>query len=182
MRRLKASRKGVLVLRGSVEDLLDHVARRGSWYGGGSVAALAAAMACALLEKLILKAGALKKLKRLRKECLALVEKDAVSFARAIHGMRLGRRAVFVSRLKAATEVPYRVLHNAYAIKAMGKAYQKTIKPQFQSDVRCALVLAQASADSAETFIETNLAWLKERSYTAGMHKRIIRAKRSHAG
>ncbi len=169
------------MLRGSVEDLLDQVARRGSWYGGGSVAALAAATAFALLEKLSLKASTLKKLKRLRKECLALVDKDAVSFARAINGMRLGRRSVFVSRLKVATEVPYRVLSNAYTIKAVGKVYQKTIKPQFQSDVRCALTLAQAAADSAETFIETNCAWLKEHAYTTGMHKRVHRAKRSHA-
>ena len=170
------------MLRGSVDELLDEIARRGTWYGGGSVAALAAAMACALLEKLILKAAALKKLKRLRKECLALVEKDAASFAHAIGGMRLGRRAVFVSRLKAATEVPYRVLVAAYTAKSLGTAQRKLIRPQFQSDVRCALNLAQAAADCAELFIDANCAWLKDRAYAEGMRKRIRLVKQSHAG
>ncbi len=164
-------------MHGSVEDFLEQVARRGSWYGGGSVAALSAACASALLEKLVTQKSAAKKLRRLREDCFDLIEKDATSFAQAIGSMRLGQRAVFVSRLKAATEVPYRVLVNAYRVKAMAKAYQKTIKPQFQSDVRCALSLAQAAADAAQAFIETNLAWLKVQPYTNDMHKRIRRAK-----
>ena len=90
--------------------------------------------------------------------------------------MRLGRRAVFVRKLKAATEVPYQVLAIACLIRATGKAYQRTIKPRFQSDVRCALALAQAAIESAEHFIKTNLSWLQEPAYAAGMRKRIRRA------
>ena len=73
-----------LQLYGSLEQFLEQVARRGSWVGGGSVAALSAALAAAVLEKLVVQPSAGRRLKTIRRQCLALVSQDAERFAKAI--------------------------------------------------------------------------------------------------
>jgi len=144
------------------------------------VAALTAAAAAALLQKLIIRPQAIRQLEAVRRECLALIERDAATFSEAIAALRISRRAPFARALKQATEVPWRVFANAQIVRAMGRREQRAIKPQFQSDVRCALALAQAAAASAQTLIRTNLAWLKDRAYAARMRQRLRRALRPH--
>ena len=165
---------------GSLEQFLEQVARRGSWVGGGSVAALGAALSAALLEKLVVRPAAARRLRALRRECVALIERDATTFARVINATRSSNRRAFARSLKIATEAPYRVFANAHLVRAMGRVEQRAIKPQFQSDVRCALALASAAATSAETLVRTNLAWLKDRAYAAAMRKRLRQAIRAH--
>jgi len=139
-------------------------------------------MSAALLEKLITRPAAAKRLQAVRRECVQLIDRDAVTFSCAIAATRTGRRAEFARALKTATEVPYRVFANAQIIRTMGRAEQRAIKPRFQSDVRCALALAEAAARSAETLIRTNLAWLKDRAYAARMARRLRRAMHPHVG
>lgn len=168
-------------MQGSVQQFLEQVARRGSWLGGGSAAALAAALSAALLEKLVVRQDAARRLRAVRRECGALIDRDAVTFSRAIAATRTGQRAGFAQALKTATEVPYRVFANAHTVGAIGRAEQRAIKRQFQSDVRCAIALADAAATSARTLVDTNLAWLKDRPYAASMRKRLRLAMRPHA-
>ena len=165
---------------GSLEQFLDQLARRGSWVGGGSVAALSAALAAALLEKLIHKPQTVRRLREARQECVALIRRDAETFARVVQATRTKNRPAFARSLKAATDVPCRVFERAQAVQAACRAAQREVKPQFQSDLRCAMALALAAAESARTLIQTNLAWLNDQAYTRAIRRRLQTASQRH--
>jgi len=168
-------------LRGSVEQFLEQVARRGSWVGGGSVAALSVALAAALLEKLMADRRGARRIRRARHSCVRLIERDAAMFARVIEATRTGGAGRFQRALQAATEVPCRVFEHAQAIQAACRRAQRAVKPRFQSDLRCAMALALAGAESARTLILTNLAWLNSGAYSKRIRTRLRAAARRHA-
>jgi len=165
-------------LRGSVEQFLEDVAHRGSWFGGGSVAALAAALSASLLRKLTTRPAMARKLQRIQRGCSRLVERDAAMFARVIQATRTHNRAAFERSLKTATEVPYQVFAYAHDIQAACRVERRAIKPQFQSDLVCVMALSQAAAASARALIRTNLAWLRNSAYSARMTRRLRSASR----
>ena len=163
----------------TVEQFLEQVARRGSWVGGGSVAALAAALSAALLEKLVHRAALITRLRRIRRECTALIQRDAKMFARVIQATRHKNRQRFSRALKTATEVPCRVFEDALTVQRACRDAQRSVKPQFQSDLRCAMAVALAAAESARTLVLTNLAWLNDRAYTKRIRRRLQSASRT---
>ena len=165
-----------LQLYGSLEQFLEQVARRGSWVGGGSVAALCAALAAALLEKLVIQPPAVRRLRVIRRQCLALVPQDAERFAKAIQATRRKDRGAFARALKRATDVPCRVFRHAQTIEAACRAAQRSVKPQFQSDLRCAMAVAMAAGESARALIRTNLAWLNDPAYAKRIQQQLQHA------
>lgn len=167
-------------MRASLEQFLESVARRGSWVGGGSAAALSGALSAALLEKLLLQPSSVKRLRTIRRECLRLIDEDALTFARVIEATRAKRADAFANALKRATDVPCRVAEHAAAVQASCRAARRLIKPRFQSDLRCAQALARAAEQSAWALIQTNLAWLKDRSYSRSVRRRLARSRRAH--
>ena len=164
-------------MHGSLEQFLDQVARRGSWSGGGSVAALSAALAAALLEKLIHDPRAARRLRRIRQECVRLIRRDAETFARVIRATQRKHRQAFVRSLKAANEVPCRVFEHAQAVQSACRVAQRSVKPRFQSDLRCAMAVALAAGESARTLIYTNLAWLGDRAYAKRIRRRLANVR-----
>ena len=167
-------------MRGSITQFLSQLARRGSWMGGGSATALSAAVAAALLQKLVQNRRTSRRLEDIRQECVELVEADAAVFARVIRATRSRRPEVFRRSLKQAIEIPYRVFVHAHTLQAMCRSAQRRIRPQFQSDLRCAQALAHAAAVAARGFMATNLAWLRDPDYTMTMRRRLRAATRSH--
>lgn len=165
-------------LQNSVTPFLDEVARRGSWTGGGGVAAFSAALAAALLEKLTAKPAVRRALRQRRRTCLRLMEDDARSFSRVITAARAKDRDTWARSLKAATEIPCRVAECAGAVQATCRAAHASVKSSLQSDLRCALALALAAETSARTLIETNLAWLGDSRYTRQVRRRLQRIPR----
>ena len=141
--------------------------------GGGSVAAFSAALAAALLEKLIHDPRAARRLGEVRRECLRLLEQDAEAFARVIRTTRRRDRRAFRAALQAATEVPCRVFEHAQGVQAACRIAQRAVKPRFQSDLRCAMAVAMAAGESARTLIHTNLAWLGDPAYTKRVRRRL---------
>ena len=166
---------------GSLEQFLDQVARRGSWVGGGSVSALSAALAAALLEKLVVDPQQARHLRQLRRACVGLIQRDAASFARVIRATRAKNRQAFHRSLKAATDVPCQVFVHAQIIQAACRKAQRAVKPRFQSDLRCAMALALAAAESARTLIHTNLSWLNDRAYARTVWRRLQAASRTRS-
>lgn len=164
------------MVQGSVEEFLKQVARRGSWAGGGSVAALAAALAAALLEKLVTDAGTARRLRRVRRECAALVGRDADAFAHVIQATRRGGRTAFRRALRAAIEIPCRVVEGASAVRRAAGAAVASVPPKLRSDLRCAVAMAEAAAASGRILIETNLAWLHDPRYARIIRRRLRRA------
>ena len=167
-------------MQGSLEQFLEDVAHRGSWVGGGSVAALSAALAAALLEKLVVRVPLARALRSRRRRCLGFMERDARTFARVIQASRAQDHQAFQRALKMATEVPYQVYQHATAIHGACKAAQRSIKPQFQSDLSCAIALADAARVGAKALIDTNLAWLKDRGYATTLRRRLRLARKRH--
>ena len=159
----------------SVEQFLEAVAKRGSWVGGGSVTALSAALAAALLEKLLHHPSRARRLRRIRRTCLRLIPRDAETFARVIRATRQHNRHTFARCLKTATEVQVQVCEAAQMVQAACRTAQRSVKPKMQSDLRCAMALAMAAAEGAKTLVRTNLAWLNDRSYTQRIERRIRR-------
>ena len=158
----------------SIQELLEEVARRGSWFGGGSVAALGAAASAALLEKLVGQGGTRRRLRRIRQHAARLIEQDATLFARVIDATRAGQgRRRFQAALKAATALQLTVWRSAQQVQQIGRAQRRAIAPRFQSDLYCALALAKASAASAKVLIRTNLTWLNDPRYTRRMQRRL---------
>lgn len=160
-------------LQQSISDFLEEVARRGSWLGGGSTAALSAATAAALLEKLIVRKATARALRRIRYDCVGLIERDARAFAGVVQAIRQDDRRVFRRSLMKATDVPWRVFRHAARLQATCREAQRTTAPRLQSDLRCAMALALASGESARTLIHTNLAWLNDKRYSQSMRRRL---------
>lgn len=158
---------------GSIEQFLEQVARRGSWFGGGSVAALSAALAAALLEKLVFHAPTARRIQRIRRSCIGLVQRDAVTFSRVIQAIRAGDRQAFRRALTSATEVPCQVFEHAQMIRAVCRAAQRSIERRFQSDLRCVTAVALAASESARALIDTNLAWLNDARYAKAVYRRL---------
>lgn len=160
-----------------LSKFLAQVARKGSWYGGGSVAALSVGLSAALLEKLIHDAPVRRQLQRIRRQSLRLTKQDATTFAKVIAASRTGHPGTFRRTLKAAIEIPCQVHEQAQAVQMIGRRAQRAIKPRFQSDIRCALALSEAGRAGAAAFIETNLAWLNDRAYAARIRRRLRRRR-----
>lgn len=162
----------------SLESFVTQLALRGSWFGGGSAAALTAALAAALLEKVTTTPAVGRRLRRAWRECLTFVEQDARTFAQVIRASRSGDRRAFRRRLKQATEAPCGVAARARMIQVMGRAVQRSVRRQFQSDVFCAISLARAAEASALSLVRTNVTWLKDNRYAARV-RRLLRPSRS---
>ena len=169
-----------LRLNGSLKQLLDHITRRGSWFGGGSVAALSAAVAAALLEKLLTHPQGRRRVHAIRRSCVALMERDAIVFSRVIQATRTNRPRTVAQRLKVAIQVPCQVVRHASAIQAACRAAQRYIKPRFQSDLRCAMAVARAAEVSGLALIETNLAWLDDPAHTKRIRRQLRSATHRH--
>ena len=164
----------------SVERMLDQVARKGSWMGGGSVVALTTAFAAALLEKLTAAARPAERLRRIRRDCLGLVERDAAAFARVIEATRSNDLRQFARCLKAATEIPYRLVRHAAGIQAACRMVERAISPRFRSDLRCAQALARCADASARALIAANLDWLNDAAYAKVMRRRLTLIAHRH--
>lgn len=150
----------------SVEQLLDQTAKRGTWYGGGSAAALACALAAALLEKLASRPGAAESLRTIRTRCTKLIEEDAHAFARVIQAHMHRDRQAVRRALKVAIEVPAEVCTASQRLLTAAARIRPTLTPAYTSDLRCAVALARASGQAAQALVKTNLEWLDDRAYS----------------
>jgi formiminotetrahydrofolate cyclodeaminase len=141
---------------------------------------LTAALAAALLEKLVQPTGAprARQLRHVRKECLALIQRDADTFARVIQTTRRSDRTAFRKALQSATDIPCRIFERARLIEESCRAVQRTVKPQFHSDLRCASAVAAGAAESAKALVLTNLAWLDDPAYARRTKRRLQTAGR----
>jgi len=157
----------------SIEQFLDETARRGSWIGGGSLAALSGALSAALLEKLTPAPRAARRLRRIRRACAGLIQRDAETFAKVIDATRGKNPRAFQRLLTAATALQVQVFVNSRTIERACRRARRAIKPRFQSDLQCALALAVAAQRSASALIRTNLAWLGNPAYAVSVRRRL---------
>ena len=163
-------------LNTSLQHVLEHTATKGSWYGGGSAAALTCAVSAALVEKLARRRQTIAAARGIRLRCARLMDEDAQAFACVIRALA-ERPRLFPSRLKSAIEIPAQVHDDAHLVLRLVRQTKQTIPPRYHVDLQCAEAIAIAAAQSAQALIKTNLAWLNEPAYAKRMRRRLASAK-----
>ena len=146
----------------SLEQFLEQTATRGTWYGGGSAAALSCALSAALMEKLASRPQTIRTARTIRRRCTRLVHEDARVFAKAVYAMSSHDRRRVQGAMKAAIAVPQEISTSAQRLRRISRQVGNALRPHFRVDLRCADALAQAADESARALVLTNLAWLKQ--------------------
>jgi len=162
--------------RNSVDDLLDRVAQRAPTPGGGSVAALAGALACALgrmvaaysITKRTSEADRARveavagKLRRADEMMRALVTRDAVVYEEMTAAAKArrddaSRQAVYDRAVTAAVAVPMEIAAVAAGALSTLSDFAPLASPYLLSDLGVAAVLAEATARAARYTVVVNL-------------------------
>jgi len=145
-----------------VREFLDAVAGRTPTPGGGSVAAVTAAVAAALTAMVARYSDApADEVDALRVRAAALADADAAAFAAyraalAVPETDGGRPAALERATGAAAAVPAEVAECAARIAELARDLVRTGNPHLRSDAAAAVALAAASATSAAGLVAVN--------------------------
>ena len=154
---------------------LDVIAKRGSWYGGGSAVALGCALAAALLEKLSSEPRSRILTRRLRRQCLQLASRDAQVFAHVIRAQASRRSTAFRRALKDAIQVPLDIYAASHAVLVAAARVRRTLSKAYQVDLECVVALAGAAQTGSRALVLTNTRWLGEPAYSRQIRKHLKR-------
>lgn len=171
-------------------ELLDAFASNAPVPGGGSAAALAGAVGASLLimvaglpktrhgtqeERAALDAAAAR-LKPLRDELAALVDRDGEAYTSVLSAYRLpksndaeqaARRTAIDAAIRAATETPLATLRACAQVMRDASTVAASGALAAASDVSVGILLLKAAARGAALNVETNLADLKDADYVS---------------
>jgi formiminotetrahydrofolate cyclodeaminase len=170
------------------QGVLERLGSTDATPGGGSAAALAGAMGASLVRMLagltkahedfadrakLLEAVA-DQAEETRDHLLAYAEKDGEVFEAVLTAQRLAqgteeeraaRRAAIQEALKAATEVPLRVMEECLQVIGLAKNVLESGLHPAASDGAVGAVLARAGLQSASLTVKANLALLDDHDY-----------------
>jgi methenyltetrahydrofolate cyclohydrolase len=136
---------------GTVRELLEAVAAPRSPLGGGSVAAITAALAAALVERCAAAApgagDARERAAALREELLAIAGEDAAVLASLIRGER---------PVPAASDPPRRLGVAAAEVAEVARRLERDGAPRLRGEAGCAALLADTAVRAAATIVELN--------------------------
>jgi glutamate formiminotransferase / formiminotetrahydrofolate cyclodeaminase len=187
------------------EGFVARVASDSPTPGGGSVSALAVALAAALGEmvsKISLKrkslaehysaiSSALARLTALDEEALRGVDRDAQSFEDVLAAMKLPkgtaaeqatRRRAVEEATKAAALVPLSTAEQASATIEALESLRGITLPQAASDLTVGLLLAEAGRRGAAENVRINLESLEDRAWAEEVEKKLKRLVESAPG
>ena len=159
-----------ILLQGSVDAYAAAVGSKASAPGAGSVAALVAALAAGLNEKVarLAKDAPSRKLAakmtQARKRLLRLVDEDARSFA-AVMAAWKAEPATRQRALKAATRIPLAVCVDGAMLGDVAGRLALTAKPVIRADALAAEQLAGAASTAARLMVDVNLRLITDASF-----------------
>ncbi len=167
----------------SVREFLEKVAEKTPTPGGGSIAALAGAIACSLAEMVCnLTIGKkkyagveeemkelAKKMKQRRQEFLKLVEEDAKAFDEVMKAYKEGGDEQ--QALKKAARVPYETASNCLSIMDDIFAIAKDGNKNSITDAGVAGYMAHAGFNSALLNVKINLKYIEDESFKKEMEE-----------
>lgn len=139
--------------------------------GAGSVAALVAALAAGLNEKVARKAKdpSARRLAvtmaKARERLLKLVDEDARSFA-AVMAVWKGQPVARQRALKAATRIPLTVCEDSAMIGDVSARLMQVVRGAIRSDAAAAQRLAYAALEAARLMAEANLTLIDDAAFT----------------
>jgi len=180
----------------SVADFLDAVARREPAPGGGSVAALAGALAASLGEMVTGFSLARKELEPYQLQLQELktaftaahvslqsaIQADSDSYAAVEAALKLpkasdeekGRRQDAMQRaLQTASLLPMKVAEEAAELLKLFRKLEPVSNPNLKSDLQTAVAMARAAIDGALANVAINLQSIKDESFAAALSVRM---------
>lgn len=180
----------------TVEDFVDQLASPSPTPGGGSASALAGAMAAAMVEMACnLTVGrekfraveaelqtVLARATQLRQQLLSSVDEDTEAYNKVSEAYKMprstdqektARAAAIQAALQYASEVPLAVARAAVEVYQLGQVAMDKSNPNVASDVRVALLLAQAARDGAVANVEINLDSISDEAFTERMRAEL---------
>jgi formiminotetrahydrofolate cyclodeaminase len=167
-----------------VGELLDSVSKRGG-PGAGTVAALSAASAAALVELAARAtalddwpeaAGAAAQARRLRERLVPLARQDADAYHEAVAKLQeRGDDFALGEALARAADIPLEIGRAAETVAALAAEAASRAQPDLRADAAAAAALALGAAWAAAKLVEVNLAM-------HGEDDRLARAREIAAG
>lgn len=146
--------------------------------GAGSVAALAAALAAGLNEKVArhAKEAPLRRLAatmmRTRQRLLTLVDEDARSYQAVVAARQAApivKRRAFI----AATKIPLTICADSAMIGDVAHRLALRMKGAIRSDALAAGRLARAALEAAQLMVEANLPYVDDEAFVASARKTL---------
>jgi formiminotetrahydrofolate cyclodeaminase len=167
------------LIKEPLESFLDAVAEATPAPGGGSSAAITAALAAALVEmaaRLASADEAAERARALRAQALRLAEEELSSYAPVLEARTPDDRS---AALAAASEPPAQVAAVAAEVAELGADVASSSSPAVRGDALTGVVLAEAAASAACRLVEINLGSgpVLERAQTA--EQRAVNARDS---
>ena len=184
----------------TVKDFLDKLVSADPTPGGGSVAALAGALAASLVcmvcnltlgrEKFAEVESDVRMIReraeQLRQRLLAAVSTDASAYAAVISAFRLPRETeaarevrhqAIQSATREAARIPLEASENCSAILELCQDVVDIANPHVASDVAVAALLADAAGEAAAANVETNLVSIKDERFNAEARQRLAASR-----
>jgi formiminotetrahydrofolate cyclodeaminase len=153
--------------------LLGFVAATDPAPGGGSSAAIAAALSAALLgmaaaleaarDESEVDAELAERAHELRAEALELADRDLSSYATVLEAQRLpagspARAEALAAALSEASQTPLAIAENAAEVAVLAASVTAVCKPAVRGDALAGVLIAEAAATAAASLVEVNLA------------------------
>jgi len=157
-----------MIRKQTIEDFLNDLASNKPTPGGGSVAAVTAATAAALVEMVanLTKEGKLKdlvgKAEELRIKLLRLADEDAASFDAVMAAYKSKSKPEIKKALLGAIKVPEETKKLSQAVEKLAEIAVARGNKNAVSDASTAIHLAQAAQKSAVENIRINNEFLKK--------------------
>jgi formiminotetrahydrofolate cyclodeaminase len=189
-----------MLIEKSVRELLDAFAASDPTPGGGSASALASAVGASLLtmvaglpktrsnsdEDRAALAAAAAALAGIRAQLTGAIDADTAAYDRVVGAYKLpkgsdeeksARTAAIQAALRAATEVPLRVMRlSAQALDAAA-AIAEHGHPGASSDVGVAVALLGAGFEGARLNVEINLSGIRDETYASAVAAEVGRLR-----
>ena len=175
----------------SLRQYLEAVAKREPVPGGGSAAAMVAAVGTALTHMVGVysKSNAvtrrlLRKQRRIQEKLIELVDRDAVVFLRLHDAWKLPRdstkRNSLVQRcLREAAEVPFAVCLLCAEALAVGSEIAKAANPRVVSDAGCAAYFLEAAFEAARINVDINIKAISQKEFVRRKKDALRRLSRT---
>jgi formiminotetrahydrofolate cyclodeaminase len=162
----------------ALAEVLDQFAREVPAPGGGTAAAVVAALAASVVAKAAHTsrsswaeaAGVVAQASLLRDRCVKLADADARAFTAALSALD-SQDAALVERLDYAAEVPLLIADTAADVAALAAVVAERCEGTFRADAATAAVFAEAAARAAARLVEINLT-------VTGADPRLLQAER----
>ena len=181
---------------GSIREFLDKLATSSPEPGGGSVAALAAALGAGLVSMVAsLTLGKEKysgvqddikvllgRSEAVREALQDLVQQDTVVYGAVSTAMKLprdteeqraARDRLMQAALVEAAKVPLAIAEQALAVAQLSLTAGEIGNVNAVSDAGVAVLLADAAAQSAALNVKINIGWIQDRAFNEGSWSRV---------